>query len=126
MNLVDALLGKTEQKEFAFGQGKVTLRTLTQSEINEIMEKIPRMDLSLIELQKVPILARSIVNVNGIDIHAFQEVQDAIKKDEKVKIVNVIEEILGKMDTTLINLLYSYYSELNEEITKQREKLKNS
>jgi len=126
MNLVDALLGSPEQKEFKFGNGKVILKTLTQDELNEVMEKLPRMDLSIIELQKVPILARSIVSINGIDIHAFQEVQDAIKKDEKVRISNVIEEVLGKMDTTLINLLYGYYSELNEYVTKKREELKKA
>ena len=124
MNLIDVLLGKPEQREYVFGKEKIVFKTLTQNEVNEVMEKLPRMDLSIVELQKIPLLARSIVSINGVDIHAFQEVQDAIKKDDKVKVVNVIEEILGKMDTTVINLLYSYYSELNETVSKERELLK--
>jgi hypothetical protein len=125
MQLIEALLGTPQEKEFKYGQMKFTLKTLSQNEINEIMERLPRMDLSIVELQKVPILARSLVNINDIDIRAFQEIRDAIKENEKVDVVSVIEKILGKMDTTLINILYGYYTSLNEEISKKREELKN-
>lgn len=127
MNIVDVLLGKPESKEFNLGKdGKIVLKTLTQQELEDVMEKLPRLDLSMMELQKIPILARAIVSINGVDIHAFGEVQEAIKKDEKVRVSSVIEDVLRRqMDTTMINLLYGYYGELLEETTKKRESLKN-
>ena len=126
MQLMDALLGKTIEKEFNLGGKSLILRTLTQTEMNEVMAKLPRMDLSMLEFQKIPILSRSIVSIDKIDKAAFSDIQDAITdKVNKVSVIEAMENMLGKMDTTIINLLYSFYSLLVEEANKQRESLKS-
>ncbi len=125
-DLIKALLGEPEKKEFDFGGKKVVFRTLTQKEMDEVMKDIPRTDLAMFELEKVPILARSLVSVNGVSISAFSEVQDAINENEKVNVTAVIEKILSKMDTSTVNALYSLYGELLQEVTTKKNQLKNA
>ena len=123
MQLMEALFGEPVKKDFKLGKKVVVLKTLTQSEMNDVMAKLPRMDLSIIELQKVPILARALVSVDNVAIEAVAEVQDAVKK--KIAVVDAVESVLGSMDTSIINLLYGFYATLIEEVTKQREELKS-
>lgn len=123
--LISALLGETVSKEFPFGKHKVVLRTLEQDEIDEVMLKVARMDFSMIELQKIPVLARSLVSIDGASVATFQEVRDAIKKNPKTDIVVIIEGVLGKFDQGVINILYNLYLELLDIVDKERQELKN-
>jgi hypothetical protein len=126
LDLVKVLSGEPDQKEFKFGDKKIVFRTLRQSEMNEVMLKMPRTDLTLIELEKIPILARTLVSIDGVDLKAFDEVREAIKKDDKIDVYNVVEDLLSKIDTNVINILYNIYTEFREESLKKRELLKNA
>lgn len=126
LDLVKVLSGEPDQKTFQFGDKKIVFRTLKQSEMNDVMLRLPRTDLSMIELEKVPVLARSIVSIDGVDIKAFDAVRDALKKNDRADIYIAIEEILGQMDTNIINILYGIYSDFRDESYKKREELKNA
>lgn len=123
MQLMEALFGEPVKKEFKLGNKPLVLKTLTQAEMNDVMARLPRMDLSIIELQKVPILARALVSVDNVAIEAVAEVQEAVQK--KIPVIDAIEVVLGKMDTSIINLLYGFYAVLLEDVKKQREDLKS-
>ena len=128
ISLIDALAGKSAQKEFKFGdQTTVVLRTLTQGEMNSVMQRIPRSDLMpMIELIKVPELARALVSINNINLEAFDDFNDEKKKSPNKDKYLIIEEMLEKMDTFVISSLYNVYSSFKEEISKQKEELKNA
>ena len=125
-DLIKALLGEPEEKEFTFGKKKLVLRTLKQSEMNEVMSGLTRADFTMLELEKVPLLARSLVSIDGVKVAAFTEIQDAFKKDEKVDVTYAVEKVLEKMDTATINILYSMYNELVQEASKKKDLLKNA
>lgn len=127
ISLIDALAGKSTQKEFKFGEQKVILRTLTQGEMNSVMQRIPRSDLMpMIELIKVPELARALVSINGVNVEAFDDFINETKKTPNKDKYLIIEEMLEKMDTFVISALYNVYSSFKEEISKQKEELKNA
>jgi hypothetical protein len=126
MKLVEVLLGEPEQKEFEVGNHKIVLRTLKQVEINEVISRLPRADLTMLELEKVPTLARSIVSIDGINPVGFDEIRVQVEKDKSINITSLIEEILSQMDSTVINVLFSMYSELREEAQKRKADLKKT
>lgn len=125
MNFVDALMGKPVEKEFLFGGKKIVLKTLSQEEMNEVTSNVARMDFSFVELRKIPVLARSLVSIDGISVLAFAEVRDALAKDKTCNTTKVIEDLLVKMDTTLVHILYNFYTELEDAVIKEKEQLKN-
>jgi hypothetical protein len=127
--LLQVLSGERKQKTFELGDNKIVLQTLTGEEKAEIARMISGLDfLAQIENQKIPIVARSLVSINNIPIDNYDEVIQTMRRyeDEKVSILRCIEITLGKMDGEAINLLYSYYEELEQERVKERELLKNS
>lgn len=126
LNLIDALMGKNFEKEFDLGTSKVVLRTLTQNEMNEVMMSVPRTDITMIEFEKIPTLAYSLVSINGIKIEAYPEIQEEIKKDSKVNVRGIIAAMLGKLDTAVINVLWAYYRQVEEESKKNIEQLKKA
>lgn len=126
MNLVDALLGTPEQKTYEFGGKKIVFRTLKQSEMNSIMMSIGRADVTMLELEKIPVLARCIISIDGIPLEMFEEVREAIKENEKIDIPTAIEKILAKMDTNTVGILYGIYIQFREECYLKKEQLKNS
>ena len=126
MRLIEALLGSTEQKTYEFGGKKIVFRTLKQSEMNSIMMNIGRADVTMLELEKIPVLARCIVSIDGIPVEMFEEVREAIKENEKVDIHSAIEKILAKMDTNTVGILYGIYIQFREECYLKKEQLKNS
>ena len=126
MKLVDALLGTPEEKEFELGKHKIILRTLSQDEVNQIIEGLPRADLTMLELEKIPTLAKSIVSIDGINPTGFDEIRSKVEKDKATNISKAMEEILGQMDATTISILFSCYIDLREATQKKKEDLKKT
>jgi hypothetical protein len=126
MKLLDVIMGEPEKKEFPYGNQKIVIRTLKQSELNEIMMRIPRIDATMLELEKIPTLARSMVSVNGMPIEMFEEVRELTEGSEKENTYSAIEKIMSKWDTNTIGLLYGLYQDFRLECYKKKEELKNN
>lgn len=126
MRLIDSLIGEPERKEFDFGGKKIVFRTLKQGEMNTIMMGIGRADVTMLELEKIPVLARCIVSIDGVPVEMFEEVREAIKENEKIDIPTAVEKILEKMDTNTVGILYGIYIQFREECYIKKEQLKNS
>jgi len=126
MKLVDVLMGEPEKREFNFGGQKIVLRTLKQSEMNEIMMRIPRADVTMLELEKIPTLARSIVSINGIPVEMFEEVRELTEGEGKEKTHIAIEKVMSRWDTNTVTILYGIYIDFKEECYRKKEELKNS
>ena len=125
MKLIEILVGEPQTKIYEFMGQKVEFKTLRQQEVNEIMIRIPRADTTMLELEKIPTLARAIVSLNNVPVEMFEEIREIVKDKPEVSIASAMEKILGRIDSDIINLMYGLYCEFREEMFKKREDLKN-
>lgn len=126
-SLIKALKGEPVYKDFQLKDMKVQLRSLSRIEMDDVLKRSQASSMmAQEELLKLPILAYSLVAINGRDIMTFNETQELFKKNEKLPINYIKEEILGKLDVWTLNTLYELYIELAKEIREKQEQLKNS
>jgi hypothetical protein len=128
--LVDALLGQRKQKEYQIGSSKVVLQTLTAGEQTDVSRIIGSRNLdfaSQAEVAKIPVLARSLVSINGVVIDAQPEVREKLRGDPMLTSAQAIEQVLSDFDWGIIDHLFSNcYSDLVQDRAKELETLKNS
>lgn len=125
MDLIKALKGETAQKEFVFKDFKVVLRTLKRNEFDEVVRRTNSDSLTTqIVSIKRPILGYSLESINGIPIISLDDVRNKMAGDVHLTKNIVVEEMLGNLDTSLIDVLYSCYDSLAADDAKQREELK--
>lgn len=125
MKLFDAIVGDANRKDFKIGNAVFVLKTLTQRELNEVMLRVTRADITMLELQKIPILARSIISINGVPIEATDEVRQELDKNPGIDPKIAIENVLGNLDSTMLSILYGKYEDLRDETYQKRLELKN-
>ena len=118
ISLLEKLAGKTEEFDVDYSGMKISFRTLSQKEMDEITAGNPFGNL---ELNVVPLLARAIVSIDGQKFEAYSEftsIED--KEDKKVSDVTKKEKILEEMDSIVIGELFRLYSEGREKILKKK------
>lgn len=117
ISLLEKLAGKTEEFEVDYNGMKIVFRTLSQKEYDEILSQNPRTDLAGLELNKVPVLARAIVSVDGQKIEGYSELED---QDTQLTDIQKKEKVFSKMDAIVVNELFSIYGEGREDIVKKK------
>lgn len=117
ISLLEKLAGKTEEFEVDYNGMKIVFRTLSQKEYDEILAQNPRTDLAGLELNKVPVLARAIVSVDGQKIEGYSELEE---QDNQLTDIQKKERIFSKMDAIVINELFNLYGDGREKIVKKK------
>ena len=117
ISLLEKLAGKPEEFEVDYNNIKIVFRTLSQKEYDDILALNPRTDLAGLELNKVPVLARAIVSIDGQKFEAYGEFEDMDKQlsDNQKK-----ENIISKMDSIVVTELFRIYGEGREKILKKK------
>lgn len=122
-------------KEFTFGEFKVKLRTLSRAEFDDVMA---RADISVDNLiSKDAIIKRSVlgyalISVNGSPITELPEIKlaitDYMKKYNQPSAPThlLVEDALGNMDAGLVDVLYDFYKNLQEENQKRLDEIKKA
>ncbi len=126
--LASKLFGERLNETFDFGERKVVLQTLTKNEQVEILKRFTSgVDyLTQSEAIKVPILAKSIVEIDGTPWDMFDEIRPRLQKDKNAKVEELVEEELGKLPVGVIEVLYGFYLQLMEKDRIRTDELKNS
>lgn len=125
MDLIKALKGDTTQKEFVFKDFKVTLRTLKRSEFDDVVRRTNSDSITTqIVSIKRPILGYSLEAINGLPILNLDDVRNRMSQDVHLTKNLVVEDMLGNLDTALVDVLYACYDSLASDDIKQREELK--
>lgn len=117
ISLLEKLAGKTEEVERDYNGIKIVFRTLSQKEYNEILEQNPRTDVIGLELNKVPLLARAIVSIDGQKLESFSEIEE---QDKELTEIQKKENVLERMDAIVVNELFNAYIEEREKILKKK------
>ena len=117
ISLLEKLAGKTEEFEVDYNGMKIVFRTLSQKEYDEILAQNPRTDLAGLELNKVPVLARAIVSVDGQKIEGYSELEE---QDNQLTDIQKKERIFSNMDSIVFNELFNLYGDGREKIVKKK------
>ena len=126
-SLIKALKGEPTYKDFQLKDMKVQLRSLIRTEMDDVLRRVQATNImSQEELIKLPILAYSLISINGRDVMTFEETQELFKKNDKMPVNYIKEEVFGKLDVWSLNTLYELYIELAREVREKQEQLKNS
>lgn len=119
ISLLEKLEGKTEEMEVDYNGMKIVFRTLSQKEYDEIAKQNPRNDIIGLEFNKVPILARAIVSIDGQKLEGFSEFEE---QDDKISVVKRKENIIGNMDAIVVDELFNVYATEREKVLKKKTK----
>lgn len=123
ISLLEKLSGKTEEFEINYNGIKILFRTLSQKEYDEILANNVRTDIVGFELNKIPVLARAIVSIDGQKFEGYSEFEE---EDKQLTDIQKKEKIIGKMDAIVVNELFRVYGEGREEILKKKtQQMKN-
>lgn len=114
-------------KEFSLGEHKVILRTLNSKELETIEKditfKLANFSTSAVyQIKKIEILSRSIVSIDGISLKQFENIQSEISTSENPDLQKIIRKEIESWDSTVTDIMYSYYNLLMEEKGKQFKK----
>lgn len=114
-------------KEFSLGEHKVILRTLNSKELETIEKditfKLANFSTSAVyQIKKIEILSRSIVSIDGISLKQFENIQSEISTSENPDLLKIIRKEIESWDSTVTDIMYSYYNLLMEEKGKQFKK----
>lgn len=114
-------------KEFSLGEHKVILRTLNSKELETIEKditfKLANFSTSAVyQIKKIEILSRSIVSIDGISLKQFENIQSEISTSESPDLQKIIRREIESWDSTVTDIMYSYYNLLMEEKGKQFKK----
>ena len=120
ISLLEKLAGKTEEMEVDYNGMKIVFRTLSQREYDEIAKGNPRNDIIGLELNKVPILARAIVSIDGQKLENFQEIEN---QDNNYTVVRRKEVVIGNMDAIVVDELFNLYATEREKVLKKKTKI---
>lgn len=117
ISLLEKLAGKTEEFELDYNGIKIIFRTLSQKEYDEILANTLRTDLVGLELNKVPLLARAIVSIDGQKFEGYSEFEE---QEKELTAIQKKEKIIGKMDSIVVDELFKIYGNGREEIIKKK------
>lgn len=117
ISLLEKLAGKTEEMEVDYNGMKIVFRTLSQKEYDEIAKQNPRNDIIGLELNKVPILARAIVSIDGQKFEGHSEIEE---QDNNLPITKRKENVIGEMDAIVVDELFNLYATEREKVLKKK------
>lgn len=123
ISLLEKLAGKTEEIEIDYGGMKIVFRTLSQKEYDEVTRQNPRTDIFGLDLNKIPILARAIVSIDGQKFEGFSEIEE---QDKNIPDIRKKENVIGNMDAIVVDELFRLYADEREKILKKKTKMKES
>lgn len=123
ISLLEKLAGKTEEFEIQYNSLKIVCRTLSQKEYDEILMNNPRTDVVGFELNKIPILARAIVSIDGQKFEGYSEIEE---QDNNLPETKKKENVIGKMDAIVVDEIFNVYITKRDEILKKKIQQKNS
>lgn len=123
ISLLEKLEGKTEEIEIDYGKMKIVFRTLSQKEYDDVTRQNPRTDFGGLDLNKIPILARAIVSVDGQKLESFSEIEE---QDKNIPDIKKKENVIGKMDAIVVDELFRLYADEREKILKKKTKMKEN
>lgn len=121
ISLLEKLSGKTEEMEIDYDGMKIVFRTLSQKEYDEVTKLNPRTDILGLDLNKIPILARAIVSIDGKKFESFSEIEE---QDKNIPDIKKKENVIGNMDAIVVDELFRVYAEEREKILKKKTKMK--
>jgi hypothetical protein len=112
-----AKLGKKEVQVELTKDIKITLRSLTAKEENEIFTECADLPtMSFINTNKVQTLARSIIEING-------ERYDAKESEEVVEFIKEKVKLIEQWGQNVIDVLFGKYADMVKDIEQSFEKL---
>lgn len=123
ISLLEKLSGKTEEMEIDYDGMKIVFRTLSQKEYDEVTKLNPRTDILGLDLNKIPILARAIVSIDGRKFESFSEIEE---QDKNITDIKKKENVIGNMDAIVVDELFRVYAEEREKILKKKTKMKSN
>lgn len=123
ISLLEKLSGKTEEIEIDYGGMKIVFRTLSQKEYDEVTRQNPRTDILGLDLNKIPILARAIVSIDGQKFEGFSEIEE---QDKNIPDIRKKENVIGNMDAIVVDELFRLYADEREKVLKKKTKMKES
>lgn len=123
ISLLEKLSGKTEEIEIDYGGMKIVFRTLSQKEYDEVTRQNPRTDIFGLDLNKIPILARAIVSIDGQKFEGFSEIEE---QDKNIPDIKKKENVIGNMDAIVVDELFRLYADEREKVLKKKTKMKES
>lgn len=126
-SLIKLLKAECTYKEFDVKGVKITLRTLTQSEKEEIVKRVYALNvIAENELMKKPILGYALVKINNSPILAYPELQNKLaeNKDKQLPTNLVVESFLDKVSSNFTYYLYELYLQLDLEEMREIQELK--
>ena len=121
ISLLEKLAGKTEEMEIDYDGMKIVFRTLSQKEYDEVTKLNPRTDILGLDLNKIPILARAIVSIDGKKFESFSEIEE---QDKNIPDIKKKENFIGNMDAIVVDELFRVYAEEREKVLKKKTKMK--
>lgn len=121
ISLLEKLSGKTEEMEIDYDGMKIVFRTLSQKEYDEVTKLNPRTDILGLDLNKIPILARAIVSIDGRKFESFSEIEE---QDKNIPDIKKKENVIGNMDAIVVDELFRVYADEREKILKKKTKMK--
>ena len=123
ISLLEKLAGKTEEMEIDYNGMKIVFRTLSQKEYDEVTKLNPRTDILGLDLNKIPILARAIVSVDGQKFEGYSEIEE---QDKNIPDIRKKENVIGNMDAIVVDELFRLYADEREKVLKKKTKMKES
>lgn len=123
ISLLEKLSGKTEEMEIDYDGMKIVFRTLSQKEYDEVTKLNPRTDILGLDLNKIPILARAIVSIDGKKFESFSEIEE---QDKNIPDIKKKENVIGNMDAIVVDELFRVYAEEREKVLKKKTKMKSN
>ena len=121
ISLLEKLSGKTEEMEIDYDGMKIVFRTLSQKEYDEVTKLNPRTDILGLDLNKIPILARAIVSIDGRKFESFSEIEE---QDKNIPDIKKKENVIGNMDAIVVDELFRVYADEREKVLKKKTKMK--
>lgn len=118
ISLLEKLAGKTEEMAVDYNGLKIVFRTLSQAEYDEIWASNPRNDIIGLELNKIPILARAIVSIDGQKLESFSEIEE--QQDKDLSILRKKEIVIGKMDAIVVDAFFNLYTDERDKVVKKK------
>lgn len=120
-----------KEKEIEVHGIKITLRTITPSEENEIQKSLPSLEeegstpLEFVDSFRKEALSRSIIKVQDLDLRNLEYVETGEKLENgvpvKVKKEDAVMSMLEEWSRPLIAFVFQSFSELLEELEKDLE-----
>jgi hypothetical protein len=135
LSLFEKLCGRRTEKVYQLENTQITLRVLSQADLDEILRLTSGDDLlARSETSKRPTLARAIVAVDGKPTDSYPEVIELLEKrrqmfpaeSQEFSLKVAVEQFLGTLPPSILEDLFKAYGQLQKEDIEKTEQLKKN